>query len=113
MRAVRGATVTPENIEKEILKATTELLDQIVANNKINPDDIISIIFTSTSDVTACFPGKAVREMGLGTISVLDTRAPSINGDIALCIRVMMYVDTSQTLSHVYIGDAKKLRPER
>ena len=113
MRAVRGATVSPENIEEKILEVTIELLNQIIANNKINPDDIISVIFTSTSDITACFPGKAVREMGLGTISVLDTRAPSINGDISLCIRVMMYVDTSQTLSHVYMGDTKKLRPER
>jgi chorismate mutase len=113
MRAVRGATVSPENIEEKILEVTIELLNQIIANNKINPDDIISVIFTSTSDITACFPGKAVREMGLGTISVLDTRAPNINGDISLCIRVMMYVDTSQTLSHVYMGDTKKLRPER
>ena len=113
MRAVRGATVSQANTEEEILKVTTELLEQIISNNKINSDEIISVIFTSTSDITACFPGKAVREMGLGSISVLDTIAPSINEDLSLCIRIMMYVNTSQILTHVYIGDAKQLRPDR
>jgi len=51
--------------------------------------------------------------MGLGRVSVLDMIAPSIDGDVSLCIRIMMYVNTSETLSHVYIGDAKRLRPDR
>ena len=113
MRAVRGAALSTANIEEDILEVTIELLNQIITTNSINSDDIISIILTSTPDITACFPGKAVREMGLGRVSVLDMIAPSIDGDVSLCIRIMMYVNTSETLSHVYIGDAKRLRPDR
>lgn len=113
MRAVRGATVSTANIEQDILEVTIDLLNQIITTNSINSDDIISVILTSTPDITACFPGKAVRDMGLGRVSVLDMTAPSIDGDVALCIRIMMYVNTSETLNHVYVGDAKKLRPDR
>jgi chorismate mutase len=113
MKAVRGATVSLSNTEKDILAATSELLNEIFSVNEINLSEIVSIIFTSTSDITAAFPGKAVREIGLGHISVLDTLAPHIQGDIPLCIRVMLNVNTTNVLNHVYLGEAKKLRPDR
>jgi len=113
MKAVRGATVSLSNTEKGILAAASELLNEIFSVNEINSSEIVSIIFTSTSDITVSFPGKAVREMGLGHISVIDTLASNIEGDISLCIRVMLNVNTTKVLNHVYLGEAKKLRPDR
>jgi len=113
MKAVRGATVSTTNTEKDILAATSDLLNKIFSINEINLSEIVSIIFTSTSDITAAFPGKAVRELGLGDVSVIDNLAPFIDGDIPLCIRVMIHVNTTNVLNHVYIGEAKKLRPDR
>ena len=113
MKAVRGATVSLSNTEKDILAATSELLNEIFSVNEINSSEIVSIIFTSTSDITVSFPGKAVREMGLGHITVIDTLASNIEGDIPLCIRVMLNVNTTKVLNHVYLGEAKKLRPDR
>ena len=113
MKAVRGATVSTGNTENEILDATKELLEKILEVNNIESTKIVSVIFTSTSDVTACFPGKAVRKMGFTDISVIDTLAPYIKDDIPLCIRLLLYVNTDTKLNHLYLREAKKLRPDR
>ena len=113
MKAIRGATVSTGNTEKEILDATKELLEKILEINNIESKKIISIIVTSTHDITACFPGKAVRELGLNEISVIDTLAPNIDGDISFCIRLLLYIDTDENLKHLYLREAKKLRPDR
>ena len=51
--------------------------------------------------------------MGLGHLAVIDTLAPNIKEDIPLCIRVMLNIDSSNDINHVYLRDAKKLRPDR
>ena len=113
MKAIRGATVSTGNTENEILDATKELLEKILEVNNIESSKIVSATLTSTSDITACFPGKAVREIGLDEISVIDTLAPNIQGDIPFCIRLLLYVDTDEKLKHLYLREAKKLRPDR
>jgi chorismate mutase len=56
VRAIRGATTISQNSADEIYAATIELLKEMTVQNGIDKDDIISVIFSVTSDINAAFP---------------------------------------------------------
>ncbi|MQS39716.1 chorismate mutase, partial [Streptomyces katsurahamanus] len=56
MRAIRGATQVAENTREHILRATTELLAEIMNRNGLTTDDVVSVLFTATPDLNAEFP---------------------------------------------------------
>ena len=115
VRAIRGATTAEENKREAIIGATLELLREIEDKNDLKRADAISIIFTVTKDLTAVFPAAAAREMGLTYVPLLDMAAPEIDGSLERCIRIMIHINTDKTkkeIRHVYLRDAKKLRPD-
>ncbi len=115
VRAIRGATTAEENTREAIIGATLELLREIEDKNDLKRADAISIIFTVTKDLTAVFPAAAAREMGLTYVPLLDMAAPEIDGSLERCIRIMIHINTDKTkkeIRHVYLRDAKKLRPD-
>jgi len=61
VRAVRGAITVKNNSTGDIIESTRELLEAMVKENGIETDDIISILFTVTSDLNAAFPATAAR----------------------------------------------------
>ena len=80
----------------------------------ISENDIEFVIFTVTSDITEAFPAKAFREIGMTSIAAIDTLAPNINSDLSGCIRILIYLNKDlEEINHVYLDDAKKLRPDR
>lgn len=114
-RAIRGATCAIENSETAILEAAGELLRAILVANALAPEQLISILFTMTADLDAAYPTRAARELGWTEIPLLDAQQPRIAGDLPRCIRVLIHCDTARARSeikHVYLGDAKKLRPD-
>jgi chorismate mutase len=114
-RAVRGATCAPENSESAILDAARELLTALVAANGLEPRDLVSIVFTMTPDLDAAYPTRAARELGWTHLALLDAQQPRVAGDLARCLRVLVLCETGrspQELRHIYLGDAKKLRPD-
>lgn len=68
MRAIRGAITVSKNTKEEILAASTELLEEILDANKIKNEELVSIIFTATTDLDAVYPAVAAREMGLDKV---------------------------------------------
>ena len=42
--------------------------------NELDHDDLVSIIFTATDDLTAEFPATAARALGLGDVPLLCAR---------------------------------------
>ena len=58
IRGIRGATVPPPNTPEAIHAATRELLLALVDANDFDLDDIASIIFTVTPDLTAEEPAR-------------------------------------------------------
>lgn len=115
VRAIRGATTAKVNTREEIIGATLELLKEIEDKNDLKRADSISIIFTITRDLTAVFPAAAAREMGLTYVPLLDMAAPEIEGSLERCIRIMIYINTDKTkqeIKHVYLREAKRLRPD-
>ncbi|MTI79342.1 MAG: chorismate mutase [Firmicutes bacterium] len=115
VRGVRGAITVEQNTAVEITKATQELLTSIIKENKISIDDICSVFFTITKDLNAQFPARAAREMGWQDVPLLCAQELDVPGSLSRCIRVLLHINTSQSqqeIEHVYLREAKKLRPD-
>lgn len=115
VRAIRGATTIDRNSTDEIYAATVELLKEMTTRNVLGKDDIISIIFSVTSDINAAFPAAAARQMGWTSTAMMCTYEIDVPGSLRKCIRVMMHIETEKEnseLKYVYLREAKKLRPD-
>lgn len=114
-RGIRGATSVEHNHADAIVSATRELLEQIVAANKVEPDDIASVIFTATPDLDAAYPAFAARQMGWTQTPLLCHQDLAVNGSLPHCIRVLVLWNTSlrpDQIRHVYLREACSLRPD-
>ena len=92
-----------------------ELLRELLARNGVDHDDLISIVFTATDDVTSAFPAAAARALGLGDVPLLCARELAVQGGTARCVRVLMHLTTRRAraeLRHVYLEGAKGLRDD-
>lgn len=114
VRAVRGATSAAENTAEAILECTTELLAEVLERNGLTADDLISIIFTATADLTAEFPAVAARVAGLTTVPLLCTSEISVPGSLGRCIRLLLHctAPVDRQIHHVYLREARVLRPD-
>ena len=114
--ALRGATTSKQNSVESITSAVEELLSELVSRNNLIPDQIISVTFSVTSDLDACFPASIARKKpGWEKIALLDCQQMSVKGDLSKCIRLIAYVSLPNDKSpqNPYIGKAKELRPDR
>ncbi|MDJ0530213.1 MAG: chorismate mutase [Microcystis sp. M53601_WE4] len=116
IRAIRGATTVTANTIEAIREAVTELLEAIEIHNSLDPDDIVSIIFTATQDLDAIFPAAIARERPhWQNVPLLDVQQMHVVGSLDKCIRVILHVNTPKLQSemqHVYLQGAKNLRPD-
>jgi len=113
-RGIRGATTVDYNDREEILAATTELLQLLIARNDLHPDNIASVIFTTTDDLDAEFPAVAARSLGWLETALMCAREIPVPGSLRKCIRVLIHVNTTRSaaeIQHVYLKDAVNLRP--
>lgn len=110
MTVIRGATTIMKDSAEEIRAAVAELLEQIESRNALKRDEVLSIVFSSTSDIHSFYPAKAAREAGFASCSLFSAQEPEIEGGLALCIRVMLFVEKNITPHHVYLRGARVLR---
>ena len=88
---------------------------EVMARNELTEDDIVSVLFTATADVTSIFPATAVREVGFGAVPLLCAAEIAVPGAMPLCIRVLLHVQTTRTkdeMHHVYLHGAQGLRDD-
>ncbi|EKN69601.1 chorismate mutase [Neobacillus bataviensis LMG 21833] len=116
IRGVRGATTVSENTEEDILDATGELFAKMIEANHIQPDSVASVFISTTEDINAVFPAKAMRKFaGWTYVPVVCMREIPVVNSLKMCVRVMMHVNTSvpqEEIVHVYLKGAKVLRPD-
>jgi chorismate mutase len=116
LRGIRGATTAQANTREEILSATRELLQAIVAANDLALEDVASVLFTVTSDLDAAYPARAARDLGWRDVPLLGATEMNVPGEVPRCIRVLIHVNTDKPASqmkHVYLRGARVLRPDR
>ena len=113
MIGIRGAIASVENSEENILESSKILFTEIIEKNNLVISKVVSVLFTVTKDLNGAFPAKAVRDLGYDQIPALDSLAPDIEGDLSGCIRVLVIYQDIIEPNHVYLGEAKNLRPDR
>lgn len=115
VRALRGATTFDVDEAEHVSERVVELVTEILQRNQVSHDDVVSIIFTATEDLTSTFPATAARRLGLGDVPLICARELSIAGAMERCVRVLMHFDTTlerSALRHVYLHDARGLRDD-
>ena len=114
--ALRGATTSQYNSVEAITSAVEELLSELVSRNNLIPDQIISVTFSVTSDLNACFPASIARKKtGWEKIALLDCQQMFVKDDLSKCIRLLacVFLSNDQTPQNPYLKKAKNLRPDR
>lgn len=112
--AVRGATKVGRNDPEEILEATEELMRELIARNELEPERIVSCIFTATHNLNAEFPAAAARKLGLDSVPLLCAQEIDVPGAMPGVVRVLVhyYGPAGHSPSHTYIGEAQELRSD-
>jgi len=96
-----------------ILEGTAELVTQIMARNELSTDDVISVLFTATPDLTAEFPALAARKIGFHDVPLICATEIAVPGAMPRVVRLMAHVQTDlprSAIQHVYLRGAAALR---
>jgi chorismate mutase len=101
------------NEREAVLERTTELVAEVMSRNSLVPDDVISVLFTTTPDLTAEFPALAARKLGFQDVPLLCASEIAVPGAMPRVVRLLMHVDTPRprsAITHVYLRGAAALR---
>ena len=113
---IRGATTASGNSVEEIEDAVVELVNELILRNNLIKTNLLSITFTATKDLDACFPASIARRCnGLDSVAFLDCQQMQVSNDIDFCIRIMAQVllPPDIPIKHPYLRGASKLRSDR
>ena len=113
---IRGATTASGNSVEEIEVAVLELIDALISRNNLIKTNLLSITFTATKDLDACFPASIARKCkGLNSVAFLDCQQMYVVNDVDFCIRLMAQVllPPNHLVKHPYLRGAAKLRSDR
>jgi len=115
-RGIRGATTIDMDSKENVLSVTRELLKMIHSYNPdLKSDDIASVIFTTTADISSAFPALAARQIGWDQVPMICAREIPVPDSLPRCIRVLIHWNTDKeqaAIHHVYLRDAENLRPD-
>ena len=115
LRAIRGATTVDRDSAADLLAAAAELLRAMLDRNALGVGDVVSIIFTTTRDLSSADPSRAARELGWDDVPVLCMSEISVPTGLARCVRVLMHVDVPRERARplpIYLRKAASLRPD-
>jgi chorismate mutase len=115
VKAIRGATTVEENTVEAMTESVKELLAELAARNHLDPDRIISAIFTATRDLDAIFPAKIARDhFHWDNVALMDVQQMHVEGSLPRCIRFLIHANLPAEVEvyHPYLRGASNLRPD-
>ena len=116
VRGVRGAVVIARDDPELVLSATRELLQTILESNpEMHSDDLASVLFTATGDISSVYPAQAARQIGWEFVPLMCATEISVPNSLSHCIRVLIHWNTDihqSRIRHIYLGEATSLRPD-
>ena len=115
VRAIRGAIQVAADDPDAILEGTAELITSLVGRNGLTTDEVISVLFTVTPDLTTAFPALAARALGFGAVPLICATEIPVRGAMPRVVRLMAHVETGRTraeIQHVYLRGAARLRED-
>lgn len=113
VRAVRGATQLEYDERDHLLQRVGELVTVMMRCNELRADDLVSIVFTATDDISSDYPAYAARTIGLVDVPLLCARELEITDGMPRVVRLMAHVETERSrdeITHVYLHGAAELR---
>jgi chorismate mutase len=113
VRAIRGAIQVDEDSRDAILEGTAELVSAVLNRNDLTTDDVISVLFTVTPDLTTEFPALAARKLGFHAVPLMCATEIPVRGAMPRVVRLMAHVETGRPrpeIQHVYLRGAVGLR---
>ncbi len=116
LTAIRGATTSKGDTDYFIRDAVIELIQELISRNNLNQENIISITFTVTKDLTSCFPASIARKnFNFDKVALLDCQQMFVPNDIKFCIRLLalVYLEPDKQSVHPYLNGSAMLRPDR
>ena len=115
VRAVRGAIQVAADEPAAIYRGVQELLTAVLDRNALSRDDVISIFFTATTDLTSCFPAAGAREAGFTDVPLLCASEIAVPGSMPRTVRLLAHVESPRPRSeirHAFLGAAAALRDD-
>lgn len=115
VRAIRGAIQVDANDRDAIIGGTTELVAEVMERNNLTTDDVISVLFTATPDLTAEFPALAARKLGFHEVPLICCTEIDVPGALPRVVRLMAHIETDRPrseINHVYLRGAVALRQD-
>ncbi|GAA1777600.1 MULTISPECIES: chorismate mutase [Streptomonospora] len=113
VRAIRGAVQVDADERDLVLEATAELVSEVLRRNALTTDDVISVLFTSTPDLTSEFPALAARKLGFSEVPLMCATEIAVPRALPRVVRLMAHIETERPradLQHVYLRGAQALR---
>jgi chorismate mutase len=112
--AVRGAVQAEANEAGAIVEATEDLMRELLERNALEPETMVSVLFTTTDDLDAEFPAVAARAVGLDAVPLLCCREIPVPGSMPRVIRAMVhyYAPVGHAPAHAYLGATQELRSD-
>lgn len=102
-----------EDSREAILEGTAELVGEVMSRNDLTTDDVISVLFTVTPDLSAEFPALAARKLGFHDVPLICANEIPVPGAMPRVVRLLAHVETDRPRSavqHVYLRGAAALR---
>ena len=115
MRAIRGAIQVDADTREDVLEGSAELVTAVLERNDLSADDLITIVFTATPDLTAEFPAYAARLLGLTDVPLMCASEIAVPGAMPRVLRLLAHVETELAradVRHVYLRGAAALRTD-
>jgi chorismate mutase len=115
VRAIRGATRLTADDPAQMTEAVIELVETMLSRNSVDPESLISVIFTATPDLVCMFPAAAARGLGLGDVPLICAQEIAVAGALSHVVRVLAHAEVDRTrsqISHVYLRGAEVLRQD-
>jgi chorismate mutase len=115
IRAFRGAIQLNVDASEEMRMCVAQLLKEILESNSIENEDLISMLFTATPDLTCEFPAVGARVFGITDVPLICASEIDVKGALPRTVRVLLHAESSLTraeITHVYLNGAEILRPD-
>jgi chorismate mutase len=113
-KAVRGAIQLADSSSSAIERAGARLITEILQANGIAEDNIVSILFSMTDDLTAANPATGLRRIGFSSTPLFCTQEARIENALPRVIRALVTFESldRRTVVPVYLDGAEALRPD-
>ena len=117
LTAFRGA-ICVENTPESITENVCLMCRELFTRNNIRAEDIVSLQFTITKDITKLNPATALRRgdcgLDVSAVPLFCSQEAEIEGMMPLVVRALLtaYADAGLERHNVYLNGAEKLRPD-